>query len=352
LVSNMLLSNTRKTDSLPAAKSAEFLYGLAPPEAAFALLSNTRTTDSVRRYGTVCSFMVWRRASAACALLSNTRTTDPLRRYGTVCSFMVWRRASTACALLVSSLCLLVSAAGQTSGFRPADVRSDLPAVKPSPTERVVTPEMRGDIFMARKMYREAVDAYKSLGLTDPVLVNKAGIAYHQMLDLDSAKKYYEKAAKLKSDYAEAYNNLGTVHYARKSYRRAVSQYKKALRYSPNSASIHSNLGTAYFARKDYKGAMVEYETALSIDPEVFERRNSAGVLLQERAVEERAKFHYYQAKLYAKRGMNERALLCLRKAIEEGYKERAGMNEEPDFAGLKELPEFKEILAWQPRAL
>jgi hypothetical protein len=36
-----LLRNSRKTDSLPAAKSAEFLFRLAPPEAAFALLSGS-----------------------------------------------------------------------------------------------------------------------------------------------------------------------------------------------------------------------------------------------------------------------------------------------------------------------
>lgn len=252
--------------------------------------------------------------------------------------------------LLVSTLCLCGALAAQTAGFRPPDVRNET-APKPN-TERAVTPEMRGDIFMARKMYREAVEAYKAGGLENPILVNKTGIAYHQMLELDAAKKYYDKAIKMKPDYAEAHNNLGTVHYARKSYRRAVNQYKKALRYSPNSASIHSNLGTAYFARKNYNQAMEEYELALSLDPEVFEHKSAAGVLLQERAVEERARFHYYQAKLYAKRGMNERALLCLRKAIEEGYKDREKMPDEPEFAGLKELPEFKEILAWQPRVL
>jgi len=63
-----LLRNTRTTDSLPAAKSAEFLLGLAPPEAACALLRNTRTTDSLRRFGTVCFSIAWRRNPAAFAL--------------------------------------------------------------------------------------------------------------------------------------------------------------------------------------------------------------------------------------------------------------------------------------------
>jgi len=68
--------------------------------------------------------------------------------------------------------------------------------------------------------------------------------------------------------------------------------------------------------------------------------------------VEERAKFHYYLAKTYAKAGMNDRALMYIRKAIEEGFKERKKFQEEPEFAALKELPEFKELLAMEPRVL
>jgi len=250
--------------------------------------------------------------------------------------------------LLVASLAWLEQPPAQTNGFRPPDVRTDAPA----PKTNSITPETRGDIYMARKMYREAVDAYKAGGVDSAVLVNKTGIAYHQMMELDTAKKYYEKAIKINPQYSEALNNLGTVYYARKSYRRAINQYRRALRYAPQSASIHSNLGTAFFARKNYDEAMNEYETALALDSEVFEHHNATGVLLQERNVEERAKFHYCQAKLYAKRGMNDRALLYLRKAIEEGLKERDKVNEAPEFAELRELPEFKEIMAWQPKVL
>jgi tetratricopeptide (TPR) repeat protein len=215
-----------------------------------------------------------------------------------------------------------------------------------------VTPEMRGDIFMARKMYREAADAYQEGSKKDSVLLNKTGIAYHQMLDLKTARKYYEQSIKAKPEYAEAINNLGTVYYADKSFRRAIGQYKKALRYSPDAASIYSNLGTAYFGRRDYKDASIAYEKALSLDPEVFETRNTRGVLLQERSVEERAKFHYYLAKTYAKAGQNDRALQYMRKSIEEGFKERKKFLEDPEFAKLKDLPEFKELMALEPRVL
>ncbi len=98
----------------------------------------------------------------------------------------------------------------------------------------MITPEVRGDIFMARKMYREAAEAYKEGPKDSAVLLNKTGIAYHQMLELGTAEKYYRRAIKVNPKYAEAINNLGTIYYARKSYRRAVNEYKKALRLNPD----------------------------------------------------------------------------------------------------------------------
>jgi Tfp pilus assembly protein PilF len=225
------------------------------------------------------------------------------------------------------------------------------------PPPKVIPPtslnaEMRGDIMMARKMYREAAEVYAEGDPNSAVLANKTGIAYHQMLQLDLARKYYDRALKLNPKYSEATNNLGTVFYARKSYRKAVSYYRRALKIAPESASIYSNLGTAQFARKNYKEAAEAYEIALKLDPEVFEHRGTNGVLLQERSVQERAKFHYYLAKTYAKAGASERALLYIRKAIEEGFKERDKFRQDPEFAQLQELPEFKQILASEPRVL
>ncbi|HEV2690192.1 MAG TPA: tetratricopeptide repeat protein [Bryobacteraceae bacterium] len=239
----------------------------------------------------------------------------------------------------------------QPAAFLDGSRTGQAPAVQP-PKTTLVTPEMRGDIFMAKKMYREAAEAYKEGAQNSAVLLNKTGIAYHQMLDFGTAEKYYRLAVKANPHYAEAINNLGTIYYAHKSYRRAVNEYKKALRINPESASMWSNLGTGYFARKDYPQASDCYQKALSLDPEVFESHSSHGVLLQERTVEERAKFHYYLAKTYAKAGMNERALLYIRKSIEEGFKERKKYEQEPEFAPLKDLPEFKQLLAMEPRVL
>ncbi len=205
---------------------------------------------------------------------------------------------------------------------------------------------------MARKMYREAIDTYRQGSPTSPQLANKIGIAYHQLMLLDAAKKSYERAVKLDPKFSEAINNLGTISYAEKSYRRAIGYYKRALRYSSPTASIYANMGAAYFGRKDYRHAAENYEEALRLDPDVFEHHSSFGTLMQEHTVEERATYHLYLAKMYAKNGRADRAMIYLRKALEEGVKDREKIPAMPEFATLKTSPEFAQLILQNPKPL
>jgi len=215
-----------------------------------------------------------------------------------------------------------------------------------------ISDELRGDIMMARKMYLDAIDFYKAQANTNAVLANKTGIAYHQMGDLNNAKKYYERAIKLDKKYAKAINNLGTIHYAHKSYGNAIKQYEKALELTPDSASILTNLGTAYFARKKYDEALRFYTRAIALDPQIFDRRGTSGQQVQERSVEERAKFHYTLAKTFAKAGLLEQALQNIRFALEYGFKERDKFKTEAEFAGLQSNADFQQLLATEPHVL
>src|SRR4051794_41170499 len=115
--------------------------------------------------------------------------------------------------------------------------------------QTVLTPEQHGDLYMARKMYREAIDSYKTGPQNSAIIWDKIGVAYHQLGDLNAARKAYEHAVKLDKKYADAINNIGTIFYAEKKYRSAISRYNRALQFAPDSASIWSNLGTAWYAR-------------------------------------------------------------------------------------------------------
>jgi tetratricopeptide (TPR) repeat protein len=234
----------------------------------------------------------------------------------------------------------------------PAQNAANTPATQsPAPARPQLSAQERGDIQMARKMYREAIETYKEAPET-AVLMNKIGIAYHQLADLGNAEKCYSRAVKLDPKYTEAMNNLGTIYYSRQSYRRAINQYKKVLRVKPDSASTLANLGSAYFARKQYELASENYQKALAIDPNVFESRSGTGSVVRDRTVGDRPTFFYYLAKSYAKAGMFEQALNYIRKSLEEGFKERKKFMEEPEFAGLQKDPEFQKLMAMEPKVL
>lgn len=240
----------------------------------------------------------------------------------------------------------------QQSSPAPPNLRASASTASVTKPMTPLSDETRGDIYMARKMYREAIDTYRQGPSDSAVLANKIGIAFHQLLQLDLAKKNYERAIKLNPKYPEAINNLGTIYYANKNYRRAISYYKKALRYSGPSASIDANIGAAYFARRDYKHSTEWYDRALQLDPDIFEHHSNFGTLMQERTVGERAMFHLYLAKSYAKSGAKDRALIYLRKALEEGVKDRKKIPDMPEFASLKTDPKFQQLLAENPKPL
>ena len=219
--------------------------------------------------------------------------------------------------------------------------------VGPDPAVRELSLERRADIYMARKMYREAGDIYREAIQHEPdsaKLVNKLGISYHQLMLLNNARREYQRAWKLDNSYSQALNNLGAVYHAQGSYRRAIRTYRKALQVSPYSASIYSNLGTSYFARRKYKDASKAYFQALQLDPNVFETRGSFGTLLQERSVANRGKYYYFMAKAYAGVEHWERAILYLRKALEEGFSSPRKIAGDKAFEGMHELPEFQRL--------
>jgi tetratricopeptide (TPR) repeat protein len=183
-------------------------------------------------------------------------------------------------------------------------------------------------------------------------MLNKIGIAYHQMAQLELAGKYYQRAIKADPMFYDAVNNLGTVYYSKKSYRRAVGEFKKVLRIKPDAASTWANLSNAYFGRKQLDLAQEALQKALDLDPHVLENHGNVGSRVQDNNVEDRAKFHYLWAKSLAKKGQNADAIQYIRKALEEGFKERKKFLEEPEFAGLRDDPEFKQIMATEPKVL
>ena len=60
---------------------------------------------------------------------------------------------------------------------------------------------------------------------------------------LEEAEKYYKQTIALKPNFAEAYNNMGTVVENLGKLKEAEVHYKKAITLKPNFAEAYNNLG-------------------------------------------------------------------------------------------------------------
>ncbi|MFY9743430.1 MAG: tetratricopeptide repeat protein [Candidatus Sulfotelmatobacter sp.] len=223
-------------------------------------------------------------------------------------------------------------------------------AIEPPSAEATVAQlELQGDQLRAQKLYLDALDYYNaalSKKPDDAVVLNKIGITELMMQRYKEAKKSFERAIHDNRQYADAYNNLGVVLYENKKYRPAVKQYQKAILHDDSSASFYSNLGAAYFSRKDFVAGVNAYQHALELDPDVFERTSRAGVQAQLPSPEDRARYDFTVAKLYAKMGRSDQSLEYLRKAMEAGYKNLKDVYKDSDFAQLRKDPRFAELMA------
>ena len=219
--------------------------------------------------------------------------------------------------------------------------------------------EKRGDELKADKAFLDAIDYYRAAlakQRDSATLWNKIGICELLMHRLPEARKDIQRAIRANKNYADAYNNLGVVLYseaaARKDdgrYGKAIKQYEKAIKLRPDAPSYYNNLAAALFARKEFDKAIAAYSQALALDPDIFERTSRSGVTAQLASPEDRAHYDYVLAKLYAKSGNLDRALMYLGRAMEEGYKGINDVYKDQEFAGVRKDPRFTQLMVDRP---
>ena len=62
--------------------------------------------------------------------------------------------------------------------------------------------------------------------------------------------KYYKYAIKNKSDYADAYNNMGSAYKVLGKLDDALQAYNKVIHINPNHAFAHNNIGNIYLSKQ------------------------------------------------------------------------------------------------------
>jgi tetratricopeptide (TPR) repeat protein len=241
--------------------------------------------------------------------------------------------------------------------------QTELVQITPPPLRRAAPPasnasaeelDARGDELRGQKAYLDALDYYRAAlaKKRSASLYNKAGITELELRrDLESTKDF-ERAVKLDHQSADALNNLGVAWYLQQKYGRAIKEYEKAIKLKPEVASFYNNLGAAYYGKKEWEQATSAYGHALQLDPDIFERTSRTGVTAQLPSPEERARFEYLIAKLYARQGETDHALQYLRRAMEEGYPGINDVYKDSDFEGLRKDTRFAQLMASKPPAI
>jgi tetratricopeptide (TPR) repeat protein len=248
---------------------------------------------------------------------------------------------------------VLGSKCGAAFGQVPTEPAAQAPAVTTQPqTTNVVpqvppTPKQLGDALMAHQRYQAAIEAYKKSPGGSAEVLNQMDIAYQMMFNLDEAIKCYEGSLRLEPRSAPVLNNLGTVYDSLKQYGAAERMYRKAVKLDPRSALIEKNLGTSLLAQHHYKKGWAAYQAALAIDPQVFESSVSPRVD-NPASVQNRGAMNYYMAKGCVRAGQNDCAIQYLRMALNEGFTNPKKIEADSEFAGLRGVPAFEQLLAAQ----
>ena len=204
--------------------------------------------------------------------------------------------------------------------------------------------EAQGDSFLAAGRYVAAIETYGSVEPKSATLYNKLGVACEHMRMNDAARTNFERALALNPTYAEVYNNLGTLAHTEGDYKHAEKFYRRSIHLDPHNPEAEKNLGTLYYAKRKFRKGDDAYRRAHEIDKDIFSRSAHAPVQASTDP-KDSADLHYHLARTYAKAGSDQLALDFLRKAINEGFKDRKRLLTEQEFAGLWDTPAFVKLV-------
>jgi len=157
--------------------------------------------------------------------------------------------------------------------------------------------EMKGQILLEEKEYRDAIDVFNDLESISP----DRGLAlkiktYVLMKDFARAEEQARRSITLQPNSVNGYIQLASVYGSRNDLSRAIIELKKGMTVDAKDPRIAVLLGDSLVRKKDFGPAMDAYREALRRSPGYAPAYFSQGVLLEMTGKKNEAAEKYQEA--------------------------------------------------------
>jgi tetratricopeptide (TPR) repeat protein len=165
--------------------------------------------------------------------------------------------------------CEKVLAAGKAQG-------KDLTGKDLTGKDLAVAYAVRGQAFRVKRNYDMAITAISAAHDADPgdpVYLNMRGFTYEQKGDDDHAMADYNLVLQMRSNFAPAFYNRGTLHMRKGALQSALDDFNAALKIKPEFYRALADRGRVRTINKDFDGALADFAEAERIDPAAGQAR-------------------------------------------------------------------------------
>jgi Flp pilus assembly protein TadD len=226
-----------------------------------------------------------------------------------------------------------------------------------------------GVFYVTNGRYQDAIAMFQRVVELVPDNLrgyNNLGASYQLAGQYEQALRTFSQSLQRRPTY-EAYGNVGTSLYFLGRYAEAAAAYEKAVELAPNEYVIWQNLGEAYSRLPDgaarakvaFQRAVDLGSAALQVNPRDPATHAALALCFAKLGEPDRARrsietalrldpaglsTKYKAAKIAAMRNDPEQAMKLLRQAIEGGYSIPEAAHE-PEFATLRERPDFRQLM-------
>lgn len=187
-----------------------------------------------------------------------------------------------------------------------------------------------GDYWNLKNEFVKAEQCYKKAILADSIqsvpYLNISSL-YQKLNRFDDAEFMIKKAIALDSTQPEVYGNYGLLLKKMKRYTEAEIILKKSLKLEPLQSNVWGTLGLVYAILNQYEDAEMAFDRAIKND---FRNLNAQINMVCLLSIQKK--------KIKAFEYLNE--------AFKNGFHDYNGLQEDPDLAYLRSLPEWEALIA------